>query len=189
MADAPTPPRQHTDFDLSVASRNSENPAIVRRGRPGGLRSPAELMRDLGFCPDENMNPMQFLIAVMNDDVDKIYKQKNKREMMRKKGIGMNYRITCAQTAAKFMHMAMPQVQIQAQGEGKFADELAKAISAGEMRIDRKTVIMETVERISPDMPLPDASYPPAFAELEPAVEEATILAEGDTDYDPDRDD
>ncbi len=190
VADAPKPPRQIEDYDLATQpARLSDNPPVVRFGRPGGLRDPEQIMRDMGFCPNKNMNPMQFLIAVMNDDTDKLYKQEKKRNMMRGKGIGLNYRITCAQAAARYMHMALPQVQIQAQSEGKFADELAEAVSKGNMRVERKTVIMETVERVSPDLPIPDASYPPAFAEIQGQVIEETLDMEGSTDYDPDRDD
>ena len=199
MAEPPTPPKNQTDFDLTLPPRQSDNPPIVRRGKPGGITSPAQQMRDLGFCPDKNMNPLQFLIAVMNEDVDALYKQKKKREMMRGKGIGLNYRIDCAKTAAKFMHMAMPSIQINKDEGGTFGENLSKAIVQGNKRVQTRRIILETVEEISPDMPLEDAMYPPVFQEgiVGRIIDDDQALAddilgidpEGDMEYDPDRDD
>lgn len=188
MADKPNPPPQLKDYDLTQPPRISDNPPKTRNTK-AGLRSPAQMMRDLGFCPSTSMTPLQFLVAVMNDDADALFKQEKKRNMMKGKGIGLNYRLEAAKTASKYFHMAQPQINIQAQGDSKFADELQAAISRGDMRVEKRTVIMETVERISPDTPIAEASYPPAFAHIQGEVIEYDIDAEGDTDYDPDRDD
>ncbi len=188
VADKPKPPIQRQDYDLTQPPRISDNPPKTRNTK-AELRNPAEMMRDLGFCPTSSMTPLQFLVAVMNDDADALFRQEKKRNMMKGKGIGMNYRLEAAKTAAKYFHMAQPQINIQAQSESKFADELQQAISKGDMRVEKQTVILETVERISPDTPIAGASYPPAFAHIQEDVIEHDIDAEGDTDYDPDRDD
>lgn len=180
---------QRKHFDLSVPAKHSDNPPITRRGKPGGITSPAEQMRDMGFCPTADMTPLEFLLAVMNEDVDRLYKQEKKRNMMRAKGIGLNYRVDCAKTAAKFMHMAMPSVHITDASEHKFGDDLAAAISEGNTRVEKRTIILETVERISPDTPLAPASYPEAFKTIKGEIIEEDLNAEGNTDYDPDRDD
>jgi len=188
-AGKPKPPKLIADYDLTIPAQHSDNPPITRRGKPGGITSPAQQMRDMGFSPTSNMNPLEFLVAVMNEDVDRLYSQKKKRNMMRAKGIGLNYRIDCAKTAAKFMHMAMPSIQINSSHETKFGDDLAAAVAAGNTRVEKKMIILETIERISPDMPIADASYPPVFTNIHGTIVEESIEAEGDTDYDPDRDD
>lgn len=159
------PPRQIKDVDLTKHNTGMSNDKA-------DLRSPAYVMRSLGFDPLDTLTPLQFLVAVMNDDVDKIYRDPAKREKMRKKGITMPYRIEAAKTASRFIHMAMPSVHVTADTETAFGESLAKAIASGEQRVRTKRVILETIEQISPDLPLPEASYPPAFFEPARIIEE-----------------
>jgi len=180
-------PIQRKDYDLSKNARDNDNPPTLTN-EPNEYRSPAVMMRQMGFDPSKNMTPLQFLVAVMNDDLDAIFKNEKRRARYESKGgLAMNYRIEAAKTAAKYMHMQMPTVTISEGNEGKFGEGLARGIAAGNERVTTKRIILETVERISPNVPLAPASYPPAFQEaVESEYEE--IGAEGDTDYDPDND-
>lgn len=179
-------PHQRTSYDLAVEPRKTDNSPTLG-SETVEYRSPAAMMRQMGFDPSKNMTPLQFLVAVLNDDVDLIFKNETRRKRMKDKGgMALSYRIEAAKTAAKYLHMEMPKVSIEENSKGKFGEELARGIAAGNERVVTKRMILETVERISPDMPLPQASYPPAFQD---AIEVASITdidAEGDTDYDPD---
>ena len=166
VENTPKPPRNKRLFDLSTIPYESDDPPDMRPV-PSAYRSPAQMMRDMGFAPDKNMTPLQFLIAVMNDRADLLYKQEKKRNMMEGKGIGLKYRIECAKTAAKYMHMQMPSVQISEDASGQFAENLAKSVARGEERVRTRQMIIETVERVSPDLPLEKPSYPPAFSDIE----------------------
>ena len=199
------------DYDLTQPARHAPPDANTppTNNKASVWKSPSEMMHDLGFDPNTgDLTPLQFLVAVMNDDVDKLYRQEKKREMMRKKGIGMNYRVECAKTASRFMHMAQPQVTVQTAEEDDFHRKLEDNIRQGNDRFIRKKMIIETVERVSPDMPLPAASYPPVFSDEptpqsdghdpqpipQPQDLEAVVVAEGldpegNMDYNPDEHD
>jgi hypothetical protein len=193
------PPVQKRDVDISGHEyQESGKRSPIGHGTISDHRSPAMLMRQMGFEPNDTMTPLQFLVAVMNDDLEKIFKNPTRRKRYEDKGgIGLTYRVECAKTAAKYLHMQMPSVQISEEGSGSFGNQLAKAVTEGNERVRTKRIILETIERISPDMPLPEASYPPAFGKhvtrtemnYIDATEQELSNAEGDTDYDPDRDD
>lgn len=181
------PPVQREDLDLS--QRPNGNPHIENPARlphwGTDYRSPADMMRSMGFDPNSTMTPLQFLVAVYNDDLDKVFRNEKRRDRMKAKGgIAMSYRTEAAKTAAKYMHMQMPQVAVTKDERSTFGAELAAGIAKGGDRIRTKRVILETVERISPELPLPPAQYPPGYE----GVIDAQIveMAEGDTNYDPD---
>ena len=186
----PGHPIQRQDLDLSKEPKKSDNGAFLG-DETSTFRSPAAMMRQMGFDPTKSMTPLQFLCAVYNDDLDLIFKnEKRKKRYQDKGGLGLSYRVEAAKTAAKYIHMQMPSVQISKGSDSKFGDELAQAAAKGGERIRTKRVILETIERISPDMPLPPASYPPAFADIQgEVIDEPISEAEGDMEYDPDDDD
>ena len=99
----------------------------------------------------------------------------------------MQYRLEAAKTAAKFIHMEMPKLQITSQQEKGFGEELSNAIAAGSSRVIHRETIIREIERTSPDIPLAPASYPPDFIDTD--IIEPGDVTEGDLDYDPDRDD
>jgi len=183
-------PIQREDHDLSQdpreLRRDGKDAPKLSDGVQVGIRSPAAMMREMGFSPTSNMTPLQFLVAVYNDDLEKVFKNEKRRTRMEGKGgIALNYRIECAKTAAKYLHMEMPKVTI-ADDAGGFGESLSKAITDGTERVRVRETIIQTVERISPDVPLEPASYPDAFSNEAQREEFADIDAEGDTDYDPD---
>lgn len=151
-------------------------------------------MRAMGFCPTKYMTPMQFLIAVYNDDLDLIYKnERRKKTIADRGGIGMAYRLEAAKTASKYVHMELPKTQIVEDGD--YGASLHKAALAGNDRIRKMTVIMETIENISPDIPLAEASYPAMYQRQTPVTldEQGVPLGEdldpeGDREYNPDDD-
>lgn len=184
-------PVQRIDLDLSQEPRELRRDGLpapeLISDRHSNTRNPTEMMRAMGFDPTKNFTPLQFLMAVVNDDLDMIFKNEKRRERMRGKGgLALSYRIEAAKTAAKFMHKEQPKALVKDDGADNFGESLTKAIQGGHQRITRKTFILEEVENISPDIPLAPASYPPAFAD---AIEQEDPAAEGDTDYNPDDDD
>lgn len=183
----PGHPTQRKDLELSVDgqhARNSGLPTPKLDSVRSDNRIAVDLMRQMGFEPNEYMTPLQFLLAVMNDDVDLIYKDETKRARAKGKGgMALSYRIEAAKTAAKYMHMQLPSVQITNQAEKGFGEELSNAIAAGTHRVVHRETIIREIEQISPDIPLAPASYPPDFLDAE------YTTGEGDMDYDPDRDD
>lgn len=192
----PPPPIQREDYNLTKdykngGSRLEDSPR--RDATRADERSPAALMRSLGFEPTRYMTPLQFLVAVFNDDMDAIYKnEKKKAAVAAKGGIGMSYRVECAKTAARYIHMEMPKVSIQ-DDSGNFGESLAAAARAGNERLRTRTMIIETVERISPDIPLPPANYPAMYEKganrvinEDGSIEGEPLNPEGDKDYNPD---
>lgn len=195
----PQPPKQIADHDLTT-SKNGE----ARKANAPSLgstnaeyRHPADIMRALGFCPTKHMNPLQFLLAVMNDDLDLVFKRETKRAQAEARGgIGLEYRIECAKSAVKYIHMEMPKVSIT-DDVGNFGESLRNASSAGLERVHRKTMIIEEIERISPDVPLAAANYPPhlGLGDKPVIMNEAGIIEgedlnpDGDQNYNPDVDD
>ena len=184
-------PKQRKNFDLSKEPRE-----LRRDGEPSprfetinsDRKDPETLMRQMGFEPTKNMNPLQFLLAVMNDDLAVLFKSEKRRECMEAKGgLSMQYRLEAAKTAAKFIHMEMPKLQITSQQEKGFGEELSNAIAAGSSRVIHRETIIREIERTSPDIPLAPASYPPDFIDTD--IIEPGDVTEGDLDYDPDRDD
>jgi len=192
----PLPPVQHKDYDITAErelARPANSPPLSKAN--ADVRNPATMMREMGFDPNTSMTPLQFLVAVYNDDVEKIYNNEVKRKRIEMKGgIGMSYRIEAAKTASKYIHMEMPKV-VLGDETGNFGESLMKAARAGDGRLRTKTMIIETVERISPDVPLPEASYPPIYGQIKPVVvdevgmvEGEVLPPEGDKDYNPDAD-
>lgn len=182
-------PVQRKNLDLSQADREKSD--ISFGDTPAEYRSPAKMMQDMGFDPKSNMTPLQFLTAVINDDLEAIFENQKRRDNYRKKGgIGLQHRIECAKTAAKYYHSQMPSYSITKGDDDKFGDELAKAVSKGEQRVRTRRVTMEVIENISPDVPLQPASYPDAFdTEKNDIVYDMTETGDfnvGDTDYNPD---
>lgn len=194
----PAPPKQVAEYNLTTSKNGDPRAANAPKLEVMNAedRSPASMMRAMGFMPDKKyMTPLQFLLAVVNDDLELIYKDPKKRKRTEDKGgIGLSYRVECAKTAARYMHMEMPKVSINEEG-GNFGESLAKAAIAGNERLRTRTLILETVERISPDMPLSEASYPAIYqrdntvAMNEDGVIEGEVLnPEGDKGYNPDED-
>lgn len=184
-------PKQRINYDLSKQSKEA-----MKHGQKApkldkiysDRKDPLDIMRQLGFEPTKHMTPIQFLLAVMNDDLDTIFKNPSRRERMeRKGGIAMQYRLDAAKSVAKFIHMEMPKMQITSQADKGFGEELASAINNGNDRVVQREIIIKEIERISPDIPLAPASYPPDFIDAE-IVEEEDII-EGDVNYNPDEDD
>ncbi len=176
------------NFDLASNPSMNKNPP-VKSDTNTGYKSPAVMMAELGFDPTKYMTPLQFLVALMNDDLALLFRNpKRLKNIENKGGIGLNHRIEAAKAAAKYMHMAMPTINIQQGDAAGFGGKLAEAVASGNERVRTKRIILETVERISPDIPLTPANYPEAFTnQIEGRIIEGN--PEGDTDYDPDRDD
>lgn len=131
---------------------------------PTADRTPAQMMRSMGFDPTKNMTPLQFLVAVLNDDLDLIFKRKDRRALAEKKGgIALSIRVEAAKAAAKYMHQQLPNVTVIDETKGGYGEGLSSKVSKADERVRTRRVIIEEVERISPDMPLPPASYPPDF--------------------------
>ncbi len=125
-------PIQRIDYDLSVEPRKTDNSPILPH-TISDQTSPAAMMRQMGFDPSKNMTPMQFLVAVMNDDCEKIFKnEKRRKRMMDKGGVAMSYRLEAAKTAAKYMHMEMPKISVSKTDEAKFGDELERRVASGQ---------------------------------------------------------
>lgn len=190
-------PIQRKNLDISkscsyVNKYASGKDKAVRmiNGKLSDRRSPDEIMSAMGFDPSKYMNPLQFLLAVVNDDLDALFKnEKRKTRMAGKGGVAMNYRIAAAQTAAKYLHMELPKTAITKDETERFGEKLAEAIENGNDRVRTRRIIMEEVERISPDIPLAPASYPPELEQHINGIEaEDDIDPEGDMDYDPDTD-
>jgi len=153
--------------------------------------SAAEMMRLMGFDPTSHMTPLQFLVAVINDRTDLVYKNESKRNMIELKGgIGISYRVLAAQTAVKYMHQEMPKLQVNINPEGKFADALSKSLARAEQRVYDRAAIIDEAGRFVVEVPLGEANYPPVFkegAEDFPGSESLNgTNAEGDTNYNPD---
>lgn len=197
----PEPPIQREDIDLVTSRRSNKDNRPEMPNLTADQRSPAAMMRAMGFDPcSGDLSPLQFLCAVMNDRVDMIYKDQKKKERAEAKGgLGLSYRIECAKTAAKYLHMEMPKVTFQSGEDQTFGAKLSDAITSGNERVRTKRMIIETVERISPDEPLAKASYPPIFDGSEqinkPDPIEGHIVGnaddlglnpEGDMEYNPD---
>lgn len=195
----PLPPPQIKSYDLTTepydGRKSGKNIPEMPRMK-ADERSPAAIMRAMGFNPNSTMTPLQFLVAVFNDDVDKIFRSEEKRKLTKDRGgIGMGYRVECAKTAAKYFHMEMPKVTVDETGSG-FADNLQKAVLSGNERVRTRRMIIETVERISPDARLEPANYPPIYenatirepTEGEIMVDGELLNPEGDREYNPDAD-
>lgn len=192
------PPVMREDRDLTTENRRTDNPA--NGTEPAEFRSPAAMMRQMGFEPNSgDLTPLQFLCAVMNDRADLIYRSEKKRKSAEVRGISIKHRVECAKTAVKYMHMQMPSVQYTKSEDDEFAKKLEKAVAGGQERVRTKRVILETVERISPDAPLADASYPTAFDPNDKPrnvshhiVDDNEMVMdldpEGDMEYNPDND-
>jgi len=183
-------PIQRVSHDLSREPRRireqGQTVSIQPNASKADTRSPDDMMRQMGFDPTKKMNPLQFLLAVMNDDLEVIFKNEKRRNRMEGKGgIAMSYRIEAAKTASRYLHMELPKITVSKDDKGGFGDSLSQAINQGNERVRTRRVIIEEVERISPDIPLAPASYPPA---LEGVIEcqDDDDMAEGDMDYDPD---
>jgi hypothetical protein len=194
----PLPPPQHADRDLTSNTNGKARPENAPMLTPvnGGYKSPATLMHELGFTPTKHMTPLQFLVAVYNDDLDLVFKNQKKKDAAEAKGgISLSYRVECAKSAGRYMHMEMPKVSVTDEG-GNFGAALADAARAGDKRVERRTTIIETVENISPDMPLASANYPPMFASKGRVIDQDGIIEgdpalnpEGEKGYNPDVDD
>lgn len=192
----PQPPRQIADIDLtgnngSAAKRNSGRPISAENT---AHRSPAAIMRSMGFEPSKHMTPLQFMIALYNDDVEAIYKNPIRlAKTQRLGGIAIGYRLEAAKVAARYMHMEMPKVTFNEE-TSVFGDKLAEAQASGDDRLRKKTMIIETIERISPDVPLDSANYPEMYgfnpptrvANEEGIIEGEILNPEGNKDYNPD---
>ncbi len=185
-------PKQSVNYDLSQDPKEARRDGIAAPSLQtinSDRKNPEDLMRQLGFEPTKHMTPLQFLLAVMNDDLNAVFKNETRRKRMEGKGgISMQYRLDAAKTASKYIHMEQPKMQVASATETGFGQELQKQISSGVSRVIQRETIIREIERISPDIPLAPASYPPEF--LASIVEQDDQdLMEGDMDYDPDRDD
>ena len=190
----PQPPIQHKFYDLA-SSQNRGMPKGKNEPSLGDARSdrrsPAQMMRAMGFTQTKHMTPLQFLCAVFNNELEMIYRcEKRRKKTEEQGGIGLSYRLEAAKTAAKYLHMEMPKVTVEDEG-GNYGTSLMKAAASGNERLRTRTMIIETVERISPDVPLPDASYPPMYQkdgqtviDEQGNVEGEALNPEGDTNYD-----
>ena len=184
-------PIQRKSHDLSQEARrlreSGKSTITLEHGSNAETRSPEDMMRQMGFDPSKYMNPLQFLIAVQNDDLELIFKNEKRRARMEGKGgIAMSYRLEAAKTASKYLHQQLPSITVSKNEGGGFGESLSKAITQGHERVRTRRMIIEEVERISPDIPLAPASYPPALEQVIDQVQDDDDMAEGDTDYDPD---
>lgn len=180
---------------MTVATTNG-------RGASPENQSPAAMMREHGLNPHEYMTPVQFLIAVFNNDIAKVYPgqsgEKKRAELEKKGGIGIGYRIECARAAAKFIHRELQADKGDDGAQSTFAIEMQHAMSKGNNRIRMREVIIEQAHATGPQEELPPASYPDAFRpeEARPmAQQEARLIAHemvpeaaGEVGYDPDLD-
>lgn len=191
----PSAPVQLVNYDLTKERPNGRQPnSPPMTNERSDYRNPAAMMRDMGFDPNTTMTPLQFLVAVYNDDLEKVYRSEKKRkEVEDKGGIGMSYRLEAAKTATKFVHMEMPKIQINEGETSTYGDKLVQAGLAGNERLRTRQMIIETVERISPDAPLSEAIYPPIYNQKPEHDDAGRILLdgeyvkpEGDKDYNPD---
>lgn len=170
--------------DTAELRRDGKEAPNLILGNRADRRSPDEMMRQMGFDPTKHMNPLQFLIAVFNDDLDKVFENEARRYRMKSKGgIALSYRIEAAKTAAKFIHTELPKLTVTKEESVNFGASLSDAIEQGNERVRTRRVILEEIERTSPQIPLSQASYPPDFQGV---ADDDLARAEGDTDYDPD---
>lgn len=204
VAPAPLPPYQRKNLDLVTEASGGCRPKKAPKFNhtEASSREPVQMMRDMGFDPNKYMTPLQFLLAVTNDDVDMIYRDQKKAEKTKERGgIGLSYRMECAKTAAKFLHMEMPKLELKADVTNTFTEELQRAVISGNARIEARESIIKTIEDTNPDVPLAPASYPPVFegktlnnnGEFVDQHDEnyfgdmdTFAPPEGDTEYDPD---
>lgn len=163
-------PIQREDLDLTREPREARHHGHEAPQLPhdkSESRDPVNLMQAMGFSPTKHMTPLQFLLAVVNDDIHAIFKnEKRLKRIEGRGGIAINYRIEAAKTAAKYLHMEQPKLSVQKNEDAKFGDELSSNIAKANERVQRRTTIIETIERISPDVPLAAASYPPVFDQV-----------------------
>lgn len=183
-------PIQRKSHDLSKEPRRlkekGKSVSIELSPARSDNRTPDDMMRQMGFDPSKYMNPLQFLLAVMNDDLEAIFKNENRRRRMEGKGgIAVSYRLEAAKTAARYTNQELPKITVTKDDSG-FGESLSDAISQGHERVRTRRMIIEEVERISPQIPLAPASYPPALEDVIDQVQDEDDMAEGDTDYDPD---
>lgn len=181
-------PVQLENYDLSrdpnKLRQTGKTAPNLLHGARADRRDPADIMRQMGFDPSIHMTPLQFLIAVMNDDLDAIFKSKKRRNRMEGKGgFSINYRIECAKTAARYLHMELPKITLQQEETTGFGESLSEAIALGNERVRTRRMIVEEIEQISPDLPLAPASYPPIFQE---SAEDADIGADRGIDHETD---
>lgn len=187
-------PIQRKDFDLSTdpreLRRDGKEAPVLAHGDRSDQRTPEAMMRQMGFEPSENMTPLQFLIAVYNDDLDKIFKDEKRRSRMKTKGgLALSYRIEAAKTTAKFLHQEAPKPTAIDTGGEQFAAKLEQAMAEGNLRITQRETILERVMQIAPDVPLAPASYPPDFAAIDAQIVERGNDDEEEEDFgDPDGD-
>lgn len=136
---------------------------------PSDDRTPAQMMRAMGFDPTKNMTPLQFLVAVYNNELGLIFKNEKRRILTETRGgIALSSRIEAAKVAAKYMHQQLPNVTILDETKGGYGEGLSSKVAKADERVRTRRVIIEEVDRISPQVPLPAASYPPDF---EPDIE------------------
>ncbi len=153
------PPVMRVDVDLAT-SRGPDGSAIAPHVSAFD-KSPAELMREMGFDPcTGDMTPLEFLVAVMNDRADKVYRNERKRKLYQERGIALTYRVSAAKAAARYMHMEMPKLTYVEAEQAGYSGTLAEKVSQGQARVTRKTVILEQVEMMAPDHPVSPAQYP-----------------------------
>ena len=166
------------DVDLSVTRDPVTNckTGVLSNGHAA---RPAQLMRDMGFDPDANITPLQFLTAVVNDDIDLLFKHGVKGNRLKAKGgLGISYRLKAAEVAAKYFHEAVPSLKVTANADAEYSKALVDALMRGNARVEMRPVLLQQINNISADVPLARASYPPALQE----VIEAQIQEE-DGDY------
>ena len=149
-----SPIQRHTEIDITTDAKGGSH-SELSHGVNAEYRSPADMMRQMGFDPVKYMTPLQFLVAVLNDDADMVFGRSPdaKKERYKARGIGMSYRVQAAKTAAKYLHMEMPKVEYHSSADQEFGQGLQQAIRKGEHRVRTKRVILETVEEMAPDMP------------------------------------
>ena len=87
-------PIQRKDYDLTKDTDKTDNPPEALSHDDSRFRSPAALMRQMGFDPTSSMTPLQFMTAVYNDDLEKIFKPGKRLETYKSKGgIALSYRL------------------------------------------------------------------------------------------------
>lgn len=160
-------PKMVKDYDLTKErngmAKTHDMPQLSNSSSQA--QSPDEMMRILGFEPTQYMNPLQFLLAVMNNDTHAVYSDPTKlRNANCKGGFSIKYRIECAKIAARFMHMAMPKLNINSNADSKFSHDLQRAIADSNHRLLNREKIIEHVHATKPKgSELEPAAYPDVF--------------------------
>jgi hypothetical protein len=89
-------------------------------------RTPLDLMKEMG-CPDHWLSPVEFCLAVMNFDIDKLVLPKARNGKINAKSIpSIGQRLDAARIASPYVHQKQPQI-VDHQVNHSWAEIMAEA--------------------------------------------------------------